>query len=109
MMEPICLLLTTVDDTANAEKIAEALISKRLAACVQLSSPITSYYHWQKKLERSVEYRLQIKLLPSQCDAAIAWLLAHHPYQTPELVKLEGASTEAYTQWMQLEQVPIQG
>jgi len=103
-MESINLLLTTVDNEAVAKQIAEALISQRLAACVQVSSPITSYYCWQGKQGESVEYRLQIKLLPEQCAAAMAWLSAHHPYQTPELVRLEAEAGRSYVEWMQVEQ-----
>lgn len=103
-MDVICLLLTTVDDAKVAQKLATGLVEARLAACVQVSAPMTSYYRWQGKQEQSAEYQLQIKLLPEQRDAALAWLEAHHPYQTPELVSLDAQADFRYVEWMQVEQ-----
>ena len=108
-MLPITLLLTTVDSHDDAHRLARELVARRLAACVQGSAPITSHYRWQGKQEESVEYRLQIKMLPERCEAAVAWLTAHHPYQTPEIVRLDGAASEGYARWMRVEQLSTQG
>jgi periplasmic divalent cation tolerance protein len=40
---------TAIDSMESAQKIAEALVSKRLAACVHVSGPITSTYWWQRE------------------------------------------------------------
>jgi len=103
-MERVVMLLTTVDDEAVARSLAQGLVAQRLAACVQLSSPVTSFYHWQGALEQSREYRLEIKTVPSQCRGALAWLQAHHPYQTPEILQLEASASADYAAWMRLEQ-----
>lgn len=47
---------TTIDSREAAQKIADALVSQRLAACVQVSGPITSTYWWEGKMEQAQEW-----------------------------------------------------
>ena len=49
-------VITTVEHMADAEKIAKSLLEKRLAACAQIIGPMTSYFHWQEKLDSAQEY-----------------------------------------------------
>ncbi|MCS7274858.1 MAG: divalent-cation tolerance protein CutA, partial [Candidatus Bipolaricaulota bacterium] len=46
-------VITTTASQDEAERIARALLEKRLAACVQIVGPITSFYWWQGKIEQS--------------------------------------------------------
>jgi periplasmic divalent cation tolerance protein len=55
-MAAIIEVHTTIDSREAAQKIAEAIVSKRLAACVQVSGPITSTYWWQGKIEQAEEW-----------------------------------------------------
>ena len=59
-------VLSTVEHRADAEQIAKTLLEKRLAACVQILGPLTSYFHWQNKLDSANEYLCQIKTKLSQ-------------------------------------------
>ncbi|RMH51291.1 MAG: divalent-cation tolerance protein CutA [Zetaproteobacteria bacterium] len=102
-LEEARLILTTVDDAQAAERLACGLVAERLAACVQVSSPVVSHYRWQGKQEQSRELRLEIKLLPATLDAALDWLAAHHPYDTPELIVLPVQAARRYADWMKLE------
>ncbi len=47
---------TTIDTREGAQKIADTLVSKRLAACVQISGPISSTYWWDGKMEQAQEW-----------------------------------------------------
>lgn len=47
---------TTFNSKEGAQKIAEAIVRRRLAACAQVSGPITSTYWWEGKLEQSEEW-----------------------------------------------------
>ncbi len=49
-------VMTTIDSKEGAQKIAEALVAKRLAACVQVAGPITSTYWWQGEMEIAQEW-----------------------------------------------------
>jgi periplasmic divalent cation tolerance protein len=79
-------VITTVEHKADAEKIAKFLVEKRIAACVQIIGPVTSYFQWQKKLDSAQEYLCLIKSrndLFSELEAEIKSL---HPYEVPELL-----------------------
>ena len=46
-------IITTTPKAKEAEKIANLLVDKKLAACVQVIGPITSIYKWKGKKEKS--------------------------------------------------------
>jgi len=93
---------TTLPTKAQADELAAAAVAARLAACVQVDGPITSHYIWQGTQEKSEEYRLTFKALPSQMEALQIWVHAHHPYEIPEwiVVKAEHVA-EKYLSWAQ--------
>ena len=79
-------VLTTVEHKADAEKIAKILVEKRIAACVQIIGPLTSYFQWQEKLDTVQEYFCLIKSrddLFSELEAVINKI---HPYEVPEII-----------------------
>ena len=94
-------VLTTVENKADAEKIAETLVEKRLAACVQIIGPLISYFQWQGKLDTAGEYLCLIKSrndLFAELEGAIKGL---HPYEVPEILAspvLKGSKD--YLDWM---------
>jgi len=95
----IIMLITSVDSQATAEALAHDMVKKRLAACVQISTPVTSTYHWKGKLESANEYKLTIKTTAEKLDDAIAWLHRHHPYEAPELAWWPVHASDAYIAW----------
>jgi periplasmic divalent cation tolerance protein len=93
---------TTVGEQAQAVKLAETLVEERLAACVQIEGPITSYYTWQNTLTKSLEFRLLVKFLPHQATALEKRIIAEHPYDTPEWVVISAHYvSEKYLSWAQ--------
>ena len=79
-------VLTTVEHKTDAEKIAKSLVEKRLAACVQILGPLTSYFHWQGKLDSSVEYLCLIKSRADLFTELEAEITSQHPYEVPEIL-----------------------
>ncbi len=100
MPETYCMVLTTTNDDATKTQMVEALLSARLAACVQCL-PIESHYLWQDQLCHEVETLLVIKTT-DRCYKAIERLVSErHNYQTPQIIKLpfcEGANP--YLTWL---------
>lgn len=90
---------TTVATEDEAERMASNVIALELAACVQISR-ITSHYRWKGRAEKSPEFSLAFKCLPSQVAPLEAHVLGHHPYETPEwiVVRAERVS-EKYLSW----------
>ncbi|MDQ6971569.1 MAG: divalent-cation tolerance protein CutA [Mariprofundaceae bacterium] len=100
MTESIGIILTSLDDASMAKKLARRLVEKRLAACVQINGPGCSVYHWHGELQETDEYFLSIKALPEHQDEIIRWLERHHPYDTPEVIVLQGQAAKAYADWV---------
>jgi len=95
------LILSTAATRDEAARIAEALVSEQLAACVQLS-PIESWYRWQGKVEHAPETRLHIKTMAHLADAVMRRLKALHSYDVPEIlvIALERGSAD-YLSWIE--------
>ena len=88
----------------RGEAIARALVDERLAACVNLLGPMTSFYRWHGAVERDVERQLLIKTTRGRVAALQARLIELHPYDLPEFVVLpvsEGGP--AYLDWVRNE------
>ena len=92
---------TTTGERGDAERIAEALVERRLAACVQILGPLASTYRWKGGVENAVEWLCLIKtekrLLPRLEEA----LKEIHPYETPEvLATAVEAGSGDYFAWL---------
>lgn len=102
-MTPI-LVFSTCPSTEVAEKIAAALIEDRLAACVHVSSAVTSFYRWEGKIQREPEVQLVIKTQESRFDDLCQKIRQLHPYEIPEILSIPIVSgLEAYLAWLNQE------
>jgi len=97
-----CLvILCTCPDRPSAEAIARALVAERLAACVSLGAPATSFFTWEGKQDQAEEIPLFIKTTGERYPALEARLRALHPYQLPEILALPVvAGLPGYLQWV---------
>ncbi len=95
------VVLTTAGSVEEANKIADALVQRRLAACVNVVGPIASVYRWKQKVEHAQEWLLLIKTTAGMVDAVGDAIQELHSYEVPECVALpvEGGS-EAYLEWV---------
>lgn len=89
-------------DTEVADRIARALIERRLAACVQQFPGITSTYVWEGQVERSDEILLLAKTTTAHFDPVCAAILELHPYDTPEILAVPVTEAlPAYRSWVE--------
>ena len=95
------IVLTTVGLMEKAEEIAETLMERRLAACVNIIGPIRSIYRWKGVIEREQEYLLLIKTTAERAEELAAAVAQLHEYELPEHVELsiDGGSV-AYLDWL---------
>jgi periplasmic divalent cation tolerance protein len=93
--------LSTVANAADAERIARALVERRLAACVNVLPGVVSFYRWKGEVCRDDELLLVIKTRAERLPALREELVALHPYELPELVALPVESGHApYLAWV---------
>ena len=51
----IRIVFSTIDKLEHAHRLAGHLVGEKLAACVNIGPEITSVYHWQGTVEKTVE------------------------------------------------------
>ena len=105
-MSGVRVLLCTCPSDA-ADKLATALLERRLVACVNVIAGVSSHYRWNGKLEKDEESLLILKTTREQVAGIDAALKELHPYDVPELLSLpveEGA--DAYLRWVREETGP---
>lgn len=83
---PALLVLTNLPDRAAAERLAQALVEQRLAACVNLLAPCRSVYRWKGGLQRDEEHPLLAKTTSERYAELEKAIRAAHPYELPEIV-----------------------
>ena len=97
-------VLVTVGTSDEGHRIAEALVTDRLAACVNVVGPISSTYRWQGEIVHDQELLLVIKTRAALFGAVEARVKQLHSYTTPEVIALPiAAGSAAYLDWLRAE------
>lgn len=103
---PHILISTTSDDREELVAIAERLIGDRLAACCQITGPLTSFYRWQGEIEQSIEWMCLIKTQTELYAAVEQAIREQHHYVEPEIIATEiKLGSAGYLKWID-ENVP---
>jgi periplasmic divalent cation tolerance protein len=91
----------TTDDRREAEEIAQMLVERELAACAQITGPITSIYRWEGAVERAEEWLVLAKTSAGRYQALEDAIEAAHSYEVPEIVAVPiERGSEAYLRWL---------
>ena len=99
-LEAIVVMMTAASED-EASRIAEMLVSARLAACVQILPEIESVYRWQGEVKREKEILLLAKTLRSRFDELESKVRALHSYETPEIIALAVMDVSVpYLKWL---------
>jgi periplasmic divalent cation tolerance protein len=86
MSTQLLLVLCTAPDRKTALAIAERLVDQGAAACVNITSPVTSVYRWEDRLEKADEHLLLIKTTQASYRQLEELIRAGHPYELPEII-----------------------
>lgn len=95
------LIFSTASSLEEAEAIARQLLTRKIAACVNILPGVRSVYRWKGEVEEATEVQLIIKTrreLFAQIQTAIK---AAHSYEVPEIIALPVvAGSEPYLEWI---------
>ena len=101
---PLVVIWSTWPDVETAAAAARALVEARLAACVVRLPPVASIYRWAGAIEEGEEVALLAKTPARLAEAAIAALVARHPWKVPAVLALPVAAAFApYLAWAEAE------
>ncbi len=95
------IVFVTCESKEQAESIAQALVTEKLAACVNIMPKMWSCYVWKGELNWSEEFQLLIKTTQGRFGQLQERVTAMHTYEVPEIVSvvMESASQE-YLDWI---------
>lgn len=101
MSADLKLVLTTCGSREIADRLALALVERRLAACVNVLPGMRSTYRWAGRVEQADEVLLMIKTAGTKLPEIEATVKALSGYELPELIAVEmtGGSAD-YLAWV---------
>lgn len=100
----VCLVYITAGSADEANRIGAALVEERLAACVNVHSPITSIYRWQGSTQHDTEFVLIAKTQHSLVDRLTERVVALHSYECPCVVAVPVAGGhQPFLEWIDAE------
>jgi periplasmic divalent cation tolerance protein len=100
-MKSYIQITTTTETKEQAQTIAQQLVEAKLAACVQITGPITSIYRWKGKVENTQEWLCLIKTQDDLYDKVEAAIKSLHPYETPEIIAVPIVKgSKEYLNWI---------
>lgn len=91
-------ITTTCKNKAEAKKISNQLLKKRLVSCANLF-PIDSIYRWKNKIINDKEYMLILKSFKKHKNIIINQIEKIHSYQVPCIEVIETKSNSKTTKW----------
>lgn len=104
MTTDVVVVTTVTDSQEAAQQIANLLIERRLAACAQVSGPITSTYWWEGEIESATEWAVAAKTTAGKAGEVRAAIVAAHSYDVPEVLETPVlAGHPPYLAWVQAE------
>jgi periplasmic divalent cation tolerance protein len=85
----------------EAERIAQALVAEKLAACVNVVGPVHSIYRWRGTIEDANEYMLVIKAAVRGFSKLERRVRELHSYEVPEITAVRlAAGSQPYVAWL---------
>jgi periplasmic divalent cation tolerance protein len=103
-MSSTLLVLTNLPDRAAAERLADLVIEKQLAACVNILAPCRSVYRWKGAVQHDEEHPMLIKTTAQRYPELEQALRGAHPYELPEIIAVPiERGLPAYLGWVATE------
>jgi periplasmic divalent cation tolerance protein len=104
MKDELVQVVTTTPTKAEAQRIGEALLKERLAACVQVAGPIISTFWWKGKITQAKEWYCVIKSTHAKFKRIEKAIRAIHSYAVPEILCFPVIeSSSSYARWLKKE------
>ena len=98
-MRPV-IIVSTFPSKQSVTSIANQLVKKKLAACVNITK-ISSVYSWKGKIENQSEYLALFKTSKKNQSILKKELKKLHPYDVPEIAEINiNSINQPYMKWL---------
>lgn len=95
------LVLNTCPGSISAKKIAQELVTDKLAACVNIVPGVQSFFRWVSKVEQADEHLLIIKTTLESYAELANRIKKLHPHELPEIIAVPiHTGDPAYLDWI---------
>jgi periplasmic divalent cation tolerance protein len=106
-MAQVLFVYVTAADAAEAERIGEAVVDARLAACANVLDGMRSIFRWQGSVQKGREAILILKTREDLFDDLRQRIVELHSYELPCVVALPiNAGHEPFLDWVAEETEP---
>ena len=82
------VVLTTAGSEDQARNMAQALLQRHLAACINVLPGMASFYRWEGEIRDNQEILLLIKTTRRHFEQVRATIRELHTYELPEVLAL---------------------
>jgi len=94
------IVVSTFPSKQSVTSIANQIVKKKLAACVNITN-ISSIYAWKGKIENQSEYLALFKTSKKNQSKLKKELQKLHPYDIPEIAEINVDSiNQSYLKWL---------
>ena len=94
------MIISTFPDKKSISKIANHVVKKKFAACVNITK-ISSVYSWKGKIENQSEYLAFFKTTKKNQSILKQEIKKLHPYDIPEIAEIDIKSiNQPYLKWV---------
>ena len=95
------LVITTLPNREAALTLAQTIVARRLAACVNILGGCTSVYRWKGAVEEESEVPVLVKTRAARYDELEAAIRELHPYELPEIIAVPAVrGLPEYLEWV---------
>jgi periplasmic divalent cation tolerance protein len=95
------VVFITASGRKEAGRIAQGLVEKKLAACVNMADPVFSVFSWKGRIERCREVLLIVKSTRGRLAALERFVKSVHSYEVPEIIALPiVGGNKDYLEWL---------
>lgn len=95
------LIYTTVESIQHARKLAQEVLSEKLAVCVNIWDTGLSMYLWQNEIKHDKECYILFKTHASLSQELVNFISKHHPYEIPVILTWKADVNDEFAKFMQ--------
>ena len=94
------IIISTYPNRKSVLKIANVVVKKQLAACVNFTK-INSVYIWKDKMEKTREFLALFKTTTNVSSSLKVEIKKLHPYKVPEIAVIKiNSINKSYFDWL---------